>query len=124
MRICIPSKSNEGLNSQVDDRFAHARYFALYDTELKYLRMIKNAKTHHRYGKQHLQNMLKESHVDAVICLMLSGKILKEIHRAGIKIYQTDATNISEITQQIDESLKNEITPDGESGQEEVMEEE
>lgn len=124
MRICIPSKSNEGLNSQVDVRFAHARYFALYDTELKYLRMIKNTKTHQRYGKQHLQSMLKENRVDAVICLMLSGKILKEIHRAGIKIYQTDATSISEITQQIDENLKREITPDGDSDQEEETENE
>ncbi|MGE0267007.1 MAG: NifB/NifX family molybdenum-iron cluster-binding protein [Candidatus Omnitrophota bacterium] len=112
MRVCIPSKSNEGLNSVVDDRFANARYFALYDTELKYLRMLKNTKNHHRYGKQHLQNMLKENQVDAVICQILSGKTLKEIHRAGIKIYQTDATKISEITQHIDEHLEQEIKPE------------
>lgn len=111
MRVCIPSKSNEGLNSIIDDRFAHARYFAVYDTELKYLRMLKNAKTHQRYGKQHLQNMLKENHIDAVICLELSGKILKEVHRAGVKVYQTDARKIFEVTEQIEESLSQEIIP-------------
>ncbi len=114
MRICIPSKSNEGLNSLVDDRFTHARYFAIYDTELKYLRMLKNTKQHNRYGKDHIQNMLKDNRIDAVICQVLSGKVLKEIHGTGVKAYQTDVKTISEITHHIDQNLTNLITPEDE----------
>ena len=50
MKICMPIKSEDGLESIVHDHFGSAAQYAIYDTETKELITVVNPDPHHAGG--------------------------------------------------------------------------
>jgi len=105
MWICIPTKTNEGYGARVVSYLAHAQYLMLYNTDLHYLRMIKNKTRHHTYGKKKPREIIRDCHVQAVISSGLGKKELNTLEHMGIKFYQTNDKNVEEVLEHLDKSL-------------------
>ena len=86
MKIAIPAKSNT-LESNVDERFARAEGFIIYDTESKEFEFIQNSMPDaHGAGPKAVQK-LTQMGVDALIIPALGNNALEAINASGMKAY-------------------------------------
>ena len=112
MHICIPVISKDGRSSKLDHRFANAHYFAIFDTELKYLQMIRNPKYHHQQKEPYLQKMIQEHGINAVICADIDEKVLRKLNHLGVKVYKTEEKDVAGILEHLNRNLAGEIIPE------------
>lgn len=111
MRVCIPTKTNEGYEARVVPNFAHVPYFVIYDTNLHYLRTIKNK---HRHHHDHLagspRQTMRQQHIDAVISPEIKGKMLNSLIHSGIKVCRTNDKDVTGVLEHLDQNLSRHMT--------------
>ncbi len=112
MKICIPTKNNDGLNAKLSVHFGSAPYFTIYDTESQDLNAVKNENQHHEHGSCSPRKVVMGLGVQAVIAAGLGRRALLSLNESGIKVYKTEAKVVSEITNKLEEAFKEEMTFD------------
>jgi predicted Fe-Mo cluster-binding NifX family protein len=80
MKICIPTKSEDGKNSKVNEHFGSAPYFAIYNTDDSTLEFIENTNAHHSHGMCHPMTALSEQNIEVVICGGIGARALQKLN--------------------------------------------
>ena len=95
-KIGIPTKENNW-ESPIDDRFARAPFFLIYDDESEKEEWLENTiGGAHGVGPKVIQ-MLAQNGVDVVIAPQLGGNALQAMEAAGIIAYRYEGNSIKEI---------------------------
>ena len=68
MKICIPTLSNDGKESKVNEHFGSAPYFAIFDTGDDTIEFIDNSDANHSHGMCQPIAALSEKGIEAVVC--------------------------------------------------------
>jgi predicted Fe-Mo cluster-binding NifX family protein len=92
MKLCIPVKLPEGLESHLEPHLPHAAYLAFFDTESRSLDSVSLREP--QPGDERHMNF------DAVLCGSISRVVLRTLAMQGVKVYGTAAqTVVQAITQ-------------------------
>ncbi|HHS48504.1 MAG TPA: dinitrogenase iron-molybdenum cofactor [Desulfurella acetivorans] len=100
MKVMLATKGPT-MNSKIDDRFARAAYFLIYDDETQHLDVIDNSnQLSHGAGPQAVQIA-----IDNACCCLLSAipgeNAIKAIKSAGIEVYEAVGLNASEALEKL-----------------------
>ncbi len=86
MKIAIPSKGND-LQSEVDERFARAEGFIIYNDESKDFKFLSNSMSDaHGAGPKAVQKLVEEG-INILIIPGLGNNAFEAIKASGIKAY-------------------------------------
>ena len=64
MKLCIPTKGNEGMKAEVNLHFGSALYFTVVGTEANEIEIIDNSDKHHAHGMCQPMNCLTGKDID------------------------------------------------------------
>jgi predicted Fe-Mo cluster-binding NifX family protein len=107
MKILISSKSNES-NSGVDNRFARAEFFAIYNSESKEYEFIDNDAKNgaHGAGPKAAQVAI-DLGIDVIITGNLGPRALSVIENTNIKSYRISGVTVEEnVKNYLDDKLQ------------------
>ncbi len=90
MRICIPVKENNGVQSRTYGHFGSAPWFIIYDTESNEIEEVANNNEHHEHGRCNPLSSLHSYNLDAMITGGIGRRALDKIHAAGMKVYRAE----------------------------------
>ena len=96
MKICFPVTANQGLASSVFDHFGSAQRFILVDTETDAVVSIDNSDQQHSHGACNPLKALDGTQVDAIVVGGIGAGALSMLHRAGVKVYTSQAATVGE----------------------------
>lgn len=92
MKILLATKGPT-LDSDIDERFARANYFLIYDDVEQTLETIENKQElSHGAGPQTVQVAI-DNKIDVILSAVPGENAIRAIHSAGIKVYE--ASNLS-----------------------------
>ncbi len=100
MRIAIPIKEKNGMDSRIEEHFGRARFFAIYDSESKRLEEIEVRKAEH--GICSPARALLELGIDAVFVLGIGVKARTLFEENGVKVFTGNFRNLREVAENID----------------------
>jgi predicted Fe-Mo cluster-binding NifX family protein len=89
MKLCIPIKENNGLNSEVYSHFGSAPAFLIFDTNSKEEIVIDNSNMNHVHGACNPIQTIGGSNVDAVIVGGIGGGAISKLNANNIKVFQS-----------------------------------
>lgn len=110
MRVCIPTETNEGKNSQVYGHFGSAPYFTICDTDKDSVEVVANNNQHHSHGTCHPMGVLTGKKINAVVCGGMGARAVQLLNDAEIKAYRADASTVEEIIKKLKDKKLEEIT--------------
>ncbi len=96
MRICIPVKDDQGLNSIVHGHFGSAPGFVVYDTDTTELESVINQNVKHESGACNPLMSFENVKLDFVVAGGIGGGALSKLNQAGIRVFQATAKTIKE----------------------------
>lgn len=103
MRVCVPVKENNGLESIAYNHFGSAPFFLICDLESKEIKVIENGDLHHAHGMCQPLKALAGETVDAILVGGIGAGALMKLNNQGIKVYkvadETVARNIELLNQ-------------------------
>ena len=95
MKICVPTKGKDP-SSDVDDRFARAEVFAVYDTDTGSYEFIENTATSaHGMGPRVVQ-LLSSKGVKVVITSNVGANAHEIMKESGISVYLAKNGSVEE----------------------------
>ncbi|MCD6545449.1 MAG: NifB/NifX family molybdenum-iron cluster-binding protein [Thermotogae bacterium] len=101
-KIAVPSKGKT-LDSMVDDRFARARNFIIYDSEEKEIVEIVNNETDQAHGMgPKIVQLLESKKVKTVIAPSVGLNAFESLKTAGIEIYLFSNGTVKEALEKLD----------------------
>ncbi|MFC1480231.1 NifB/NifX family molybdenum-iron cluster-binding protein [Candidatus Omnitrophota bacterium] len=112
MKICIPTKTKEGLKSKVCDHFGSALFFTIYDTDSNGIEVLDNSNQHHVHGSCHPLSVLNGQEIDAVVCRGMGLRAINSLNQGGIKAFRAVASTVEEIANKYRNGELEEMTPD------------
>ncbi|GAB4034207.1 MAG: NifB/NifX family molybdenum-iron cluster-binding protein [Elusimicrobiota bacterium] len=110
MKICVPVKKNEGLKSQVYGHFGSAPVFAFCDTVTGKVEFLENSQHGHEHGKCNPISSLAGKEVEAVFVGGIGLRALERLNASGIKVYRSNALDLTGIMERLKEGKLREIT--------------
>lgn len=110
MKICIPIKTNEGLNSQLDDHFGSAAFFLLYDTQTCDYEIISNKNSQHQHGMCNPLDTLDSYDVDIVICNGMGARAVHKLQQSNIRAFCSDERAVRDVITHYEKQQLREIT--------------
>jgi predicted Fe-Mo cluster-binding NifX family protein len=96
VNICIPIRTDEGLDSRVFAHFGSAPAFLLVDSETGECRTIGNRNQHHEHGMCSPLTSLLGERIDAVIVGGIGAGALGKLAAAGIPVHQARHATVRE----------------------------
>jgi predicted Fe-Mo cluster-binding NifX family protein len=99
MKICIPSLTPSGPESELSGHFGSAPFYTFYDTEKQTYEVVKNGNTSHQQGSCMPVDLLKKSNTEAVLCQGMGARAAGLLAASGIKPYLVTAETVSEAIQ-------------------------
>lgn len=94
MNICLPTRDENGLQSQLHDTFEEAPFLALLDAETLEVEFLPRQASGQEQG-------LGERPVDAVFCHGIGQEALSSLKSLGIPVFVTAADNLEQTLQAI-----------------------
>ena len=112
MRLCIPIKKSNGLNSEIFSHFGSASAFLLFDTEKEQVEIINNSDKQHSHGECEPMKSISSRDVNAVIVGGIGIRALEKLHALHIKVFKSKEGTASENIELFKKSSLQEFTPD------------
>ncbi len=110
MRICIPTKGNEGMKAKVNLHFGSAPYFTIVDTKTNEIEIIDNLDEHHAHGMCQPMKCLVGKNINAVISSGMGMRAVMNLNQNDIKVFKTEERgNVAEIIEQYKNNLLEEL---------------
>ncbi len=106
MKICFPTETLQGLESQVYEHFGSAPGFVIVDTESKSVEEINNSDLHHAHGMCQPLKALGARQVDAVAVGGIGVGALMKLQAQGIRVFRVTQGTVGQNVQFI---LKNNL---------------
>lgn len=96
MKVCIPVKENQGLESVPFNHFGSAPMFIVCDLEKDEVKTLDNGDLGHEHGKCQPIKALSGEVVDAVIVGGIGQGAIVKLNSMGIKVFRACEGNVSE----------------------------
>ncbi|WZL72353.1 NifB/NifX family molybdenum-iron cluster-binding protein [Clostridiaceae bacterium 35-E11] len=96
MKVCIPVKENNGLESIAYNHFGSAPFFLIYDLEKEEIKVIENEDLHHAHGMCQPLKALGGEAVDAILVGGIGAGALMKLNNQGIKVYKVAGETVSQ----------------------------
>lgn len=96
MKIAIPVKENQGLESVPYNHFGTAPMFIIYNLENEELKVIGNNDLHHQHGMCQPMKALAGEQVDAILVGGIGAGALVKLQSQGIKVYKVANGSVSD----------------------------
>lgn len=112
MRICIPIRNDDGMESVLHDHFGSAPLFALADTETGGVRVVENRRHDHEHGKCRPIDHIDRDATDAVVCRGMGRRALASLEHGGMRVLVTTAETLGQAISQAREGSLRELTLD------------
>ncbi|MDI6799468.1 MAG: NifB/NifX family molybdenum-iron cluster-binding protein [Actinomycetota bacterium] len=113
MRICIPTKNDEGLASIVYGHFGSAPYFLVYDTETSKMEAINNSDQGHEHGRCKPLASFVNHPIDAVVTGGIGLRAMERLSQGGVKVYRmVSEPTVLEVIEKYRQGLLEEIALD------------
>ena len=93
MILCVPSSSENGMESEVGLHFGRVPYYTIVEDEK--VRIIKNT-SRHMDGIKYPPELLKNEGVDVMICREIGGRAVKMFREIGIDVYVGASGKVSD----------------------------
>jgi predicted Fe-Mo cluster-binding NifX family protein len=97
MKLCIPTKGNEGMKAEVNLHFGSAPYFTIVDTQTNEIEIINNSDEHHAHGMCQPVKSLTGKNIDAVISGGMGMRAIQRLNQDNIKVFRAEGGNVAEI---------------------------
>lgn len=110
MRLCIPTRTQDGKKAEVFEHFGSAPWFTLYDTEKDEIEIIQNTDQHHAHGMCHPLGALDGKSVDAVVCGGMGARAVQKLNAGGIRVYRATPGTVAEMSAQYAAGKLEELT--------------
>lgn len=94
MKLCIPVKFPDGLDSHIEPHLPHAAYLTFFDTETRSVNAI-SLREPQAGDEQHMN-------FDAVLCGSISRVVLRTLAMQGVQVFGTAATTVAEAVAQFE----------------------
>ena len=88
MKICFPTSTLEGLESQVYGHFGSAPSFVILDSTSGEYQTISNTDAHHAHGQCQPMKALAGNPVDAVVVGGIGGGALMRLQSQGVRVFR------------------------------------
>ena len=88
MKLCIPIKENNELESIVYPQFGSASAFVLYDIDTDEYEIIGNSDQHHVHGACHPLESMNGKNVNAFLVGGIGARAISKLNDQNIKVYQ------------------------------------
>ena len=86
MKICIPTKDERGMQSELFDHFGSAPFFTVVDSESGQVEVIQNSNIHHSPGACHPMRQFGPRALDAVVCQGMGRRAVASLREAGVQV--------------------------------------
>ena len=86
MKICIPTKDERGMESELFGHFGSAPFFTVVDSESGEVEIRQNDNTHHGRGGCHPMRQFGSQSVDAVVCQGMGRRAVASLTEAGVRV--------------------------------------
>jgi predicted Fe-Mo cluster-binding NifX family protein len=96
MKICIPSRSDTGLESTIFEHFGTAPYYTIVDTECGEVEVLANPDCHQGQHRCHHTGHLRARHVDVVVSGGMGKRALSGLRDAGIDVMTVEANCVAD----------------------------
>jgi predicted Fe-Mo cluster-binding NifX family protein len=97
MRLCIPTRTDEGLQATSSGHFGSSPWFTVVDTETDEVVTRHNPQEGRRHGTCHPLHELREQSLDAVVCKNIGRGAYSQLRAQGIDVYSTPQATVAEI---------------------------
>lgn len=104
MKVCVPVKENQGLESIPYNHFGSAPIFLIYNLENGELKEINNNDLHHQHGMCQPLKALSGEQVDVILVAGIGAGALMKLQSQGIKVYKVGNGSISDNIQLLKEN--------------------
>ena len=111
MKICIPVNESNGINSTVSAHFGSAPFFMIVDSDNLNCKAVVNTNQHHSHGMCQPLAVLSNEKFDGIVVGGIGMGALNKLQAAGIKVYKTECTTITETIDAYKKSTLHEVTP-------------
>ena len=112
MKICIPTVTDNGLDSVPYTHLGSASYFVLHDTETGETKVIRNSNEHHEHGTCNPLHELSGENVNAVIVGGIGRRAFARLRQAGIRVYRATEAPARQNVREAQEGKLTEVTPE------------
>ena len=116
MRICIPTQSASGKDSDVSEHFGSSPFFTIYDDVTGTLDIVANSNQHHAHGSCQPISVLGDRKVDAVVCRGMGARAVQGLKDAGIKVYVCSAGPVEQAIKEASDNVLTELSTEGSCG--------
>ena len=96
MKICIPVKENNGLESIPYNHFGSAPFFLVVDTETNDVTAINNGDLNHEHGKCQPIKAIGGADIDVVLVLGIGAGAINKLNSMGVKVFKANPTSLKE----------------------------
>jgi len=110
MKLCIPTKTDDGKAAKVHEHFGSAPYFVIYDTETDTAEVINNINQHHSHGMCQPLSSLGGKKIDAVVCSGMGARAVQKLNEGGIRAFRAIPGTVENIASQFLKGSLKEIT--------------
>lgn len=90
MKICIPTRDERGMQSELFDHFGSAPFFTVVESESGQVEVTRNDDTHHGRGACHPLRQLGSHAIDAVVCQGMGRRAIASLKEAGVRVLTLD----------------------------------
>lgn len=88
MKICIPIKENNGMESEVYSHFGSASAFLLYDAEKNEIETLDNSDKNHVHGQCNPISSIEGNNIDGIIVGGIGARAIDKLNAQNIRVYQ------------------------------------
>jgi predicted Fe-Mo cluster-binding NifX family protein len=110
MKICIPTKTQDGKKAEVYEHFGSAPFFTIYDMESGTVEVIDNANQHHDHGRCQPLSAFADKHIDVVVTGGMGARALQKLNEGGINAFRAVPGTVLEIVEQFSQGRLEAIT--------------
>ena len=96
MTICIPVKTDQGLDSPVSEHFGSAPLFMIVDTDSAACRAVANHNAHHAHGMCMPLNSLQGERLDGIVVGGIGAGALFKLQAAGLQVYLSRCRTVAD----------------------------
>jgi predicted Fe-Mo cluster-binding NifX family protein len=97
MRICVPTATDDGMESAVYPHFGSAPFFSIVDTDTDAVEVVRNGHQHHEHGQCNPVGSLMGVQLDAVVVRGMGRNALARLSQAGIPVYVADGDTLRDV---------------------------
>lgn len=112
MKICIPTKNEEGLEAEMHEHFGNAPTFTLVDTDSGDVEVVRNSGEDRGHGTCHPIHELKAYALEAIVCRGMGRRAVESLKSEGIEVMIAAQVKVSDILAAVRSGDVKAFTPD------------